>query len=326
MILLVGGAGYIGSHVNKLLTNMGYRTVVLDNLSSGHKGFAKWGVFEFGDLGDVVRVRNVFDKYPITAVMHFAAHAYVEESVCNPQKYYLNNIANTLNLLRVMLERGISTFIFSSSCATYGTPDQMPISESHRTDPINPYGRTKLIVDGVLQDYSCAYGLKYVSLRYFNAAGADSDAEIGEWHDPEPHLIPRVLDVAAGRSSSLTIYGTDYKTIDGTCVRDYVHVEDIAQGHLLALKYLQNCGESVVLNLGTGNGYSVRQIIEMTQKITGSLIPFESTDRRNGDPAVLVADYSKAASLLCWQPSKQLDKIVSSAWHWHKLMYCRNVL
>lgn len=321
MILIVGGAGYIGSHVNKLLTINGYKTVVLDNLSTGHKEFARWGEFEFGDLGDVVMVRNVFAKYPISAVMHFAAHAYVEESVCNPHKYYFNNVANTLNLLGVMKDVGVSKLIFSSSCATYGTPEKMPISEENKSSPINPYGRSKLMVEEILHDYSDAYHLKYVSLRYFNAAGADIDAEIGEWHEPEPHLMPRMLDVAAGKRASLKVYGADYQTIDGTCVRDYVHVEDIARGHLLALRYLQNCGESVVLNLGTGRGYSIRQIVDVLQKIAGCLIPCDVANRRIGDPAILVADYSKATRLLGWQPLKTLEEIVASAWRWHKILH-----
>lgn len=321
MILIVGGAGYIGSHVNKLLTINGYKTVVLDNLSTGHKEFARWGEFEFGDLGDVGVVKNVFAKYPISAVMHFAAHAYVEESVCNPHKYYFNNVANTLNLLGVMKDVGVSKLIFSSSCATYGTPEKMPISEENELSPINPYGRSKLMVEKILHDYSDAYPLKYVSLRYFNAAGADIDAEIGEWHEPEPHLIPRMLDVATGRSTSLKVYGSDYRTIDGTCVRDYVHVEDIARGHLLALRYLQNCGESVVLNLGTGRGHSIRQIVDVLQKIADCLIPCDVLNRRIGDPPILVADYSKATHCLGWQPLKTLEEIMASAWHWHKILH-----
>lgn len=316
MILLVGGAGYIGSHVNKLLSSQGYKTVILDNLSTGHRDFVKWGIFEFGDLSALDHIRKVFERYPISAVMHFAAHAYVEESVRDPQKYYLNNFASTLNLLRVMLERNVLRLVFSSSCAIYGTPENMPIHEGIRPEPINPYGQSKLMVERVLQEYCRAYGLQHVALRYFNAAGADSVGEIGEWHDPEPHIIPRILDVAAGRSDSLTIYGTDYPTIDGTCIRDYVHVEDIAQGHLLALQYLQSFGASTALNLGTGNGYSVRQLVDMVQLVTGCSVPCHAADRRLGDPAVLVAEYTNVASVLGWQPRKSLEEIIASAWRW----------
>ena len=239
MILIVGGAGYIGSHVNKMLNLHGFETVVFDNLSYGHRDFVKWGVFEEGDLGEINDLRRVFQKYPITAVMQFAAFTYVGESVEDPQKYYLNNLCNTLNLLEVMLEEKVNYFVFSSTCATYGDPVEIPITEDHPQNPISPYGKGKYMVEQVLEDYSKAYNLRYASLRYFNAAGADPDGEIGELHDPETHLIPLILDVALGNREDIKIFGTDYPTADGTCIRDYIHVLDLADAHIKALEYIQ---------------------------------------------------------------------------------------
>ena len=262
MILIVGGAGYIGSHLNKEISKKGIKTVIFDNLSYGHRDFVKWGTFEKGDLGNIEDIRSVFRKYPIEAVMHFAAFTYVGESVEDPQKYYLNNVKNTLNLLQVMLEENVKYFVFSSTCATYGNPVEIPITENHPQNPINPYGKGKLIVETVLKDYSDAYGLKYASLRYFNAAGADPDGDVGELHDPETHLIPLILDVAAGKREDIKIFGTDYDTPDGTCIRDYIHVTDLAEAHILALEYLQNGGKSDFFNLGNGNGFSVKEVIE----------------------------------------------------------------
>ena len=230
-IMIVGGAGYIGAHVNKVLHGKGYSTLVVDNLSRGHRELVKWGEFVQGDIGDAAFLGRVFDEYPVDAVMHFAAFAYVGESVTAPEKYYLNNVANTLTLLRIMREKGVGRFIFSSTCSTYGLPLHIPITEEHRQCPINPYGESKLMVEKMLHDFWTAYGLKYISLRYFNAAGADGDAEIGEWHEPETHLIPLVLDAALGRREDISIYGTDYETPDGTCIRDYIHVADIAGAH-----------------------------------------------------------------------------------------------
>jgi len=319
MILIVGGAGYIGSHLNKEISKQGIKTVIFDNLSYGHEDFVKWGTFKQGDLGSIEDIRSVFQKYPIEAVMHFAAFTYVGESVEDPQKYYLNNVKNTLNLLQVMLEENVKYFVFSSTCATYGNPVEIPITENHPQNPINPYGRGKLMVETVLKDYSDAYGLKYASLRYFNAAGADPDSEIGEMHDPETHLIPLVLDVAAGKREEVKIFGTDYDTPDGTCIRDYIHVTDLAEAHILALEYLQNGGKSDVFNLGNGNGFSVKEVIETARKITGKDIKAVEADRRPGDPPVLVGSSSKAKKTLNWNPKyDELSKIIETAWKWHK--------
>lgn len=319
MILIAGGAGYIGSHLNKEISEKGIKTVIFDNLSYGHRDFVKWGTFEQGDLGNLEDIRSVFQKYPIEAVMHFAAFTYVGESVEDPQKYYLNNVKNTLNLLQVMLEENVKYFVFSSTCATYGNPVEIPITENHPQNPINPYGKGKLMVETILKDYSDAYGLKYASLRYFNAAGADPGEETGELHNPETHLIPLVLDVAAGKREDVKIFGTDYDTPDGTCIRDYIHVTDLAEAHILALEYLQNGGESDVFNLGNGNGFSVKEVIETAKEITGKDIKAVEADRRPGDPPILVGSSSKAKKILNWNPKyDELSKIIETAWNWHK--------
>lgn len=319
MILITGGAGYIGAHANKELNLAGYDTLVLDNMSYGHEDFLKWGVYENVDLGDLDSLRKVFQKYKIEAVMHFAAFTYVGESVEDPQKYYLNNLKNTLNLLQVMNEFKIKKIIFSSTCATYGNPQEIPITETHPQDPISPYGKAKLMVEQVLSDYSIAYGLRYVSLRYFNAAGADPDGDVGERHNPETHLIPLILDAAAGKREDIKIFGTDYTTHDGTCIRDYIHVTDLADAHIKALKYLENGGKSEVFNLGNGNGFSVKQVIEEARKVTGKEIKSTETDRRPGDPPVLVGSSKKAREILKWQPKyDNLTEIISTAWEWHK--------
>jgi len=319
MILIVGGAGYIGSHLNKEITKKGYETVVFDNLSYGHEDFVKWGIFERGDLGNIEDIRKVFKKYKIDAVMHFAAFTYVGESVEDPQKYYINNVKNTLNLLQVMLEENVKNFVFSSTCATYGNPVEIPITENHPQNPINPYGRGKLIVEMILKDYSDAYGLKYASLRYFNAAGADPDCEIGEMHEPETHLIPLVLDAASGKREDIKIFGADYDTPDGTCIRDYIHVTDLADAHILALEYLQKGGKSNVFNLGNGNGFSVKEVIETARKITGKPIKEVEVERRPGDPPILIGSSKKAMEILNWKPKyHDLSKIVDTAWKWHE--------
>ena len=319
MILIVGGAGYIGSHLNKEINKKGIETVIFDNLSYGHRDFLKWGTFQKGDLGNIEDIRAVFKKYPIEAVMHFAAFTYVGESVEDPQKYYQNNVKNTLNLLQVMLEENVKYFVFSSTCATYGNPVEIPITENHPQNPINPYGKGKLMVETVLKDYSDAYGLKYASLRYFNAAGADPDGEVGELHDPETHLIPLILDVAAGRREDIKIFGTDYDTPDGTCIRDYIHVTDLAEAHILALEYLQNGGESDFFNLGNGNGFSVKEVIETAEEITGKDIKAVEAPRRAGDPPILVGSSQKAKEMLNWNPKyDELSKIIETAWNWHK--------
>lgn len=319
MILIVGGAGYIGSHINKELNKRGYETVVFDNLSYGHEDFVKWGNFEQGDLGNIEDLWQVFRKYSIDAVMHFAAFTYVGESVENPQKYYLNNVRNTLNLLQVMLEFDVKKFVFSSTCATYGNPVEIPITENHPQNPINPYGKGKLMVETVLDDYSRAYGFKYAALRYFNAAGADPEGEIGEMHEPETHLIPLILDAASGKREDIKIFGTDYDTPDGTCIRDYIHVTDLADAHIKALEYLKNGGKSDFFNLGNGNGFSVKEVIETAHEITGKDIKAVEDDRRPGDPPVLVGSSDKAREILKWEPKyADLSKIIETAWNWHK--------
>lgn len=319
MILIVGGAGYIGSHLNKEINKRGYETVIFDNLSYGHEEFVKWGTFERGDLGNIDDIKSILNKYPIEAVMHFAAFAYVGESVKDPQKYYLNNVKNTLNLLQAMLEENVKQFIFSSTCATYGNPVEIPITENHPQNPINPYGRGKLIVEQILKDYSAAYGLNYASLRYFNAAGADPDGDVGELHDPETHLIPLILDVAAGKRENVKIFGTDYDTPDGTCIRDYIHVTDLADAHILALKYLQDNQKSDVFNLGNGNGFSVKEVIETAREITGNEIKAVEAERRQGDPPILIGSSHKAKEVLKWKPKYgDLSQIVETAWNWHK--------
>lgn len=319
MILIVGGAGYIGSHLNKEINKRGYETVIFDNLSYGHEEFVKWGTFERGDLGNIDDIKSILNKYPIEAVMHFAAFTYVGESVKDPQKYYLNNVKNTLNLLQAMLEENVKQFIFSSTCATYGNPVEIPITENHPQNPINPYGRGKLIVEQILKDYSAAYGLNYASLRYFNAAGADPDGDVGELHDPETHLIPLILDVAAGKRENVKIFGTDYDTPDGTCIRDYIHVTDLADAHILALKYLQDNQESDVFNLGNGNGFSVKEVIETAREITGNEIKAVEAERRQGDPPILIGSSHKAKEVLKWKPKYgDLSQIVETAWNWHK--------
>jgi len=317
MILIVGGAGYIGSHVNKFLSSRGYETVVLDNLSRGHREFVKWGRLVEGDLGDRSLLDRVFREYDIDAVMHFAAFTDVGESVRDPGAYYRNNVMNTMNLLDSMMENGVSGFVFSSTCAVYGNPIEIPITEEHPLNPISPYGRSKLMVEEILRDYHEAYGLNYVSLRYFNAAGADPEGDVGELHDPETHLIPLVLDAAMGRRESVKIFGTDYPTPDGTCIRDYIHVMDLADAHCRALEYLER-EEKGVFNLGNGRGFSVREVIEACQKVTGEEIKVVEDDRRPGDPPELIGSSVKAGKVLGWKPEfRKLERIIETAWAWH---------
>lgn len=317
-VLITGGAGYIGSHVNKYLNKLGIETVVIDNLVNGHIEFVKWGKFYKLDLSNKEAVYEVLKKEKIKAVMHFAAFAYVGESVNEPAKYYLNNVYNTLNLLEVMLKNNIDIIVFSSTCAVYGNPKYIPIDENHPRAPISPYGKSKLSVEMVLEDFSQAYGIRYASLRYFNAAGADKEAEIGEWHEPETHLIPNILDVAFGVKEYVEIFGTDYETEDGTCIRDFIHVEDLAKAHILALEYIMKKNENLVLNLGVGRGYSVKQVIKVVEEVTGKKIKVKESPRRKGDPPVLVADPSRAKELLGWKPENGIYDIVESAWIWHK--------
>lgn len=319
MILIAGGAGYIGAHVNKLLNQHGYNTVVFDNLVYGHLSFVQWGDFVLGDLADRDQIRLCFRQYPIKAVMHFSAFAYVGESVTDPAKYYRNNVMNTLNLLDIMREFNVSDIIFSSTCSTYGMPRCIPITEDHPQSPINPYGWSKFMIERILKDYDSAYGIKYVNLRYFNAAGADPDAEVGERHDPETHLIPLVLDVAAGKRPDVKIFGTDYETPDGTCIRDYIHVTDLSEAHILALNYISSGGPSDSFNLGNGKGFSVRDVIRSAEKVTGRAIKYAETNRRVGDPPVLVGSARKAKEILDWRPRlADLTNIIQTAWRWHQ--------
>lgn len=318
-ILIVGGAGYIGSHVNKLLTASGYGTVVFDNLSTGRRDLARWGEFFAGDLADKKSVKTCFAKHHPVAVMHFGAFAYVGESVKDPAKYYRNNVANTLNLLDAMRDFGAGKFVFSSSCAVYGIPSTIPMKETLPFAPVNPYGRTKKMVEDILEDYGKAYGMKYVNLRYFNAAGADPEGEIGELHEPETHLIPLILDAAIGKTGNIKIFGANYETKDGTCVRDYIHVSDLSRAHLLSLKYLLKGGKSDSFNLGNGRGFSVKEVVRAVEAVTGKKIKVVFVRRRPGDPPALVADPAKAGKILGWRPmSSDLKTIVETAWNWRK--------
>lgn len=320
MILVVGGAGYIGSHINKMLNQKGYETVVFDNLVYGHREAVKWGTLEVGDLADAERLDEIFAKYDIEAVFHFAAYAYVGESVINPSKYYNNNVANTIHLLDTMVKHGVKYIVFSSTCATYGVPESVPITEKMSQKPINPYGASKLMVERILSDYHNAYGINYCCLRYFNAAGADPEGEIGESHTPETHLIPLVLAAAAGDRENIKVFGTDYPTLDGSCVRDYIHVTDLADAHFRAMQYLKNGGESTCMNLGNCIGNSVLEIIHVAKKVTGQDINAVIDERRAGDPPILVGSAKKAEELLGWKPMYgDIEIILEHAWKW----YCK---
>ncbi|MGY4396598.1 UDP-arabinose 4-epimerase [Sphingomonas sp. UYAg733] len=317
-VVVTGGAGYIGSHACKALRAAGWEPVVYDNLVYGHREAVKWGPFEQGDILDEARLAEVFAIYKPVAVMHFAAFAYVGESVTEPEKYYRNNVEGTAALLRAMRKADISRLIFSSSCATYGLAETIPISETQLQAPINPYGRTKLIGEQIARDYAHAYGFDCIALRYFNAAGADIEGEIGEDHDPETHLIPLVLQAAAGIRSAITVFGDDYDTPDGTCIRDYLHVADLASAHVAALEKLGTGPTGfAALNLGTGQGTSVREIIAAAERVTGRTIPVTMAARREGDPSTLVADPVAANEILGWTARhSDLDTIISTAWRW----------
>lgn len=317
-ILVIGGAGYIGSHMVRMLAKQGYNPVVFDNLSKGHREAVVNYPFELGDLGDKARLTEVFKKYGIEAVMHFAAFAEVGESVKEPSKYYHNNVAKVLDLLDALVGNDIKYFVFSSTAATFGEPVRPKIDESHPQNPINPYGNTKLMVEKILADFDTAYGLKATALRYFNASGADDSGEIGESHNPETHLIPIVLQAAAGKRASIKMFGTDYPTPDGTCVRDYVHVNDLARAHILALEKMFKDNVSERFNLGSGNGFSVAEIVKEAKRITGIDFTVEKAPRRDGDPAVLVADSAKAERILGWKPQYNLTRIIETAWNWEQ--------
>ncbi|PLS02089.1 UDP-glucose 4-epimerase GalE [Neobacillus cucumis] len=319
MILVVGGAGYIGSHLVKELVEK-EDVVVLDNLSTGHReAVDKRAIFVKGDLGNEEDLYMVFRSYPIKAVMHFAAYSLVGESVTDPLKYYENNVASTLTLLKVMMKFKVKNFIFSSTAATYGIPDVEFIDEQSKTAPINPYGQSKLMVEQMLADFSTSYGLNYVVLRYFNAAGAYESAAIGESHDPETHLIPIILQQLLGEREKISVFGSDYDTEDGTCIRDYIHVTDLAQAHILALEALLSGKKSTeTYNLGNGLGYSVKEVIETCERVTGIKANVEMADRRSGDPARLVASSHKIFTELGWKAERNLEQIIADAWRWHQ--------
>ncbi len=317
-ILVTGGAGYIGSHAVKLFLARGHDVWVYDNLSYGHRAAVPADRLIVADLGEVQRLDHALMIHRIEAVVHFAAFCYVGESVTDPGKYYQNNVVNTLNLLEALRRQGVGKIVFSSTCATYGVPEKVPITEDNPQRPINPYGQGKLVVEKALADYAAAYGLASAALRYFNAAGAAADGSIGEDHEPETHLIPIVLQAALGRRPHVEIYGTDYPTPDGTCVRDYIHVEDLAEAHLLALERLQP-GKGLHYNVGTGRGYSVREVIRTAEEVTGKKVPVKEGPRRPGDPPELVAAAQKIQQELGWRPRyNELRPIVETAWNWHK--------
>jgi len=318
-VLVTGGAGYIGSHASKALSAAGYVPVSFDNLVYGHEWAVRWGPFVQGDILDRAALDAVMEKYRPVAVMHFAAFAYVGESVENPGKYYRNNVSGSLSLLAAMRDHGVGKFILSSTCATYGLPDAVPIPESHPQRPINPYGASKLMVEQVLRDVDVAHGLRSISLRYFNAAGADPDGEIGESHDPETHLIPLVLDAAAGVRPEIVVYGNDYPTPDGTCIRDYIHVSDLANAHVLGLRALEAGAATTAYNLGNGHGFSVKEVIDTARQVTGREIRVRVGPRRPGDPPRLVGDATRIRKELGWRPEHaDLAEMIGSAWKWHQ--------
>lgn len=316
-ILVTGGAGYIGSHACKALAQAGYTPISYDNLVSGHRWAVKWGPFENGDIADRARLDSVIVRYQPSAVIHFAAYAYVSESVLNPGKYYRNNVSGTLNLLEALRDHRVNKIIFSSTCAVYGNPENVPICENHPQLPINPYGSSKLMIERMLQDFDAAHGLRSISLRYFNAAGADPDGDVGEVHEPETHLIPLVLDAATGKKSIIRIFGDDYDTPDGTCIRDYIHVTDLADAHVLALKSLENGSKTTAYNLGNGHGFSVKEVIAKAEAITGKKIQIKISPRRQGDPERLIGNPELVKKELNWMPRyNDLNAIILTALEW----------
>jgi len=317
-VLVTGGAGYVGSHTCKVLAGAGWTPVTYDNLSRGHRDAVRWGPLVVGDLADRDKLRSAIDRYAPDAIVHFAAYTYVGESVGDPALYYRNNVTGSLALIESAVEAGVRNMVFSSTAATYGNPRYMPLDEDHATQPINPYGRSKLVVEQMLDDADQAYGLRSVALRYFNAAGADPDGEIGEDHDPETHAIPLAIQAALGQRPPFQVFGTDYQTRDGTAIRDYVHVMDLAAAHVRALEYLGKGGATTRCNLGTGSGTSVRELLDAVGRVAGRPVPHVAAPRREGDPAVLVASADRAKAVLGWQPRfAELDRIVETAWRWH---------
>lgn len=314
-ICVTGGAGYIGSHACKALAQAGHEVMAYDNLSTGHRKFVQWGPLWHGDIRDTARFRACLREFRPDGVIHFAAHAYVGESVINPGKYFSNNVGGTLSILEAMRDEDCPAIVVSGTCAVYGEPKETPISETCPVAPINPYGASKLFMERMLADFAAAHGLRWTSLRYFNAAGSSPAGEIGELHEPETHLIPRVMFAALGKIDAIDIFGTDYPTPDGTCIRDYIHVDDLAQAHILALERLLNGGESMPLNLGTEHGSSVREIVRGVEEITGRHVPFRNRERRPGDPASLVANASRAYEVLGWKAQKSLHDMLLDAWN-----------
>jgi UDP-glucose 4-epimerase len=318
-VLVTGGAGYIGSHTCKQLKKNGFNPIAYDNLSRGHKAAVQWGTLIAGDILDTLKIEQVLIDYKIEAVLHFAAFAYVGESVEKPEIYYHNNVAGTLSLLDGMIRANVKKLVFSSTCATYGTPEKVPITENFPQNPINPYGQTKLMIEKILKDYGNAYNLKSICLRYFNAAGADPEGQIGENHDPEPHIIPLAI-ASALKKTTLKIFGNDYPTPDGTCLRDYIHVTDLADAHVLALKHLDKTDKNFdFFNLGNEKAYSVKEIVKTVEEVSGQKVTAEIYPRRLGDPAVLVADTAKAKKVLNWKPQiSNIKDIINTAYQWHK--------
>lgn len=317
-ILVAGGAGYIGSHMTALLVEKGYNVVVADNLCTGHWQAVKGAKLRVGDVRDAAFLDRVFTDDRIDGVINFAAYSLVGESVTDPLKYYGNNVAGAQSMLTAMKNHKVDKIVFSSTAATYGEPEKQPIEETDRTEPTNPYGASKLAIEGMLKWCNRAYGIRYAALRYFNAAGANTNVGIGEDHAPETHLIPLVLKTALGQREHIGIFGDDYPTSDGTCIRDYIHVRDLVEAHLLALEYLERTGESGVFNLGSGDGFSVKEIIDTARKVTGKPIPAKVEPRRAGDPSVLIASNQKAREVLGWVPHRGLEEIISDAWVWHQ--------
>lgn len=314
-VFVTGGAGYIGSHTCKALKAKSHEVVVYDNLSTGHRNFVQWGELIHGDIQDTQKLRSSLKATKPDTIIHFAANAYVGESVEDPGKYFRNNVQGTLSILEAMREENVKNIVVSGTCAVYGQPDKLPIDESTPCAPINPYGASKLFMERMLADFQKAHGLNWLSLRYFNAAGSSPEGEIGELHDPETHLIPRVILAALGVVPSLQVFGFDYPTPDGTCIRDYIHVDDLAEAHIQGAQYLLDKGQSGPINLGTGHGYSVSEIISTSEKVSGKKTPFEKVARRKGDPAILVANAQKAKEILGWEPKYHLEDILAHAWN-----------
>ncbi len=318
-VLVTGGAGYIGSHTCKYLAHQGHEVVVYDNLSTGHRELIRWALFEHGDIRDLARLRAVIREHQPDGIIHFASSIAVGESVQDPGKYYENNVLGSLRIMQALQEEGVRPLVVSGTAAVYGLPESVPITENVSLSPINPYGRTKLVMEWMLQDFATAHALPWFSLRYFNAAGADPDGETGEWHDPETHLIPNVLRAICGEIPALRLFGDDYDTPDGTCIRDYIHVHDLASAHSLALEHLLAGKPATAMNLGTGNGISVKEILDTAQAVTGKKVPYTIEGRRAGDPARLVADATQARQILNWTPQYTgITDIIETAWRWHQ--------